>query len=114
MPSRRSLLRTASLLAVCALALGAIGRQVTAQQPTLQPGTAAIWTLAQGYNFGDPVQVCYTVPIPGQITMYARASRTGPIVTMPDHKCATAVPQIRMPAAATRRRLRMTPGASMP
>jgi len=43
-----------------------------AQQPTPQavvPGTAAIWTNQPQYSVGDPIVVCYRVPIPGPITI---------------------------------------------
>jgi hypothetical protein len=33
------------------------------------PGQAAIWTNRGEYNIGDPIQYCYRIPIPGQVTI---------------------------------------------
>jgi hypothetical protein len=48
------------------------GGTTRAQQPapqTVVPGTAAIWTDKPQYAVGDPILVCYRVPIPGPITI---------------------------------------------
>jgi hypothetical protein len=43
-------------------------RMTTAQQVgTVQPGTAAIWTDQSQYQIGSPIQVCYRIPMQGQI-----------------------------------------------
>ena len=60
----------AMLLAVVVMvAIGSAGRNVVAQDQTVQPGTAAIWTDQSAYNVGDNVQVCYRIPIQGNITI---------------------------------------------
>jgi hypothetical protein len=62
----------AATVAALALAI-AVGSSAptTAQQgpQSVAPGTAAIWTDRQQYTVGDPVQVCYAIPIAGQITI---------------------------------------------
>jgi hypothetical protein len=44
-------------------------RSVAAQAPTIEPGNAAIWTNSSQYNIGDPIQVCYRIPVAGYITI---------------------------------------------
>ena len=69
MPLRRSLVTMAT---VAGLALGALlapPRTSAQQVATVQPGAAAITTDRQQYSIGDPIQVCYRVPIAGFITI---------------------------------------------
>jgi hypothetical protein len=70
MSLRRSLL---AMPILAALALAAVTMQLprtSAQQVgTVQPGNAAIFTDKQQYNIGDPIQVCYRIPIAGYITI---------------------------------------------
>jgi hypothetical protein len=56
-------------LIVCAVAAGAATRVGLAQDQTVQPGTAAIWTDQSTYDVGATVNVCYRIPIAGQITI---------------------------------------------
>ncbi len=70
MSRRRSL---AALAVVAVLVLGALTASMprtSAQQVTgVQPGTAAITTDRQQYTIGDPIQVCFRIPITGFITI---------------------------------------------
>jgi hypothetical protein len=54
-----------TLLALAAAVPGTAAQQVQ----TVQPGTAAIFTDKPVYNLGDPIQVCYRIPIAGFITI---------------------------------------------
>jgi hypothetical protein len=60
-----------SALAVCATLLGGrVVHEVRAQQVgTVVPGTAAIWTDQHQYDIGDAVQICWRIPIAGQVTI---------------------------------------------
>lgn len=54
--------------AIALVAATGIGTSV-AQETTVQPGTAAIWTDQSSYDVGDNVNVCYRIPLQGQITI---------------------------------------------
>ena len=72
MSLRRSQFVLSAVTAVAVLALGALTAppQAAAQSvQTVQPGTAAIFTDRQQYTIGDPIQVCYRIPVPGFITI---------------------------------------------
>jgi len=57
------------LLAMAVAGAAAFARQTEAQQTTVQPGTAAIWTDQSSYDVGASIQVCWRIPIAGQITI---------------------------------------------
>jgi hypothetical protein len=65
----RRLLPLAGLVLLALAAVTAATRQTSAQVGTVQPGTAAIWTDKTQYNIGDPIQVCFRIPIAGQVTI---------------------------------------------
>jgi len=59
------------MLALVAGGLAVVGasRASDAQEPQAVPGNAAIWTDQSSYNVGDPINVCYRIPIAGEITI---------------------------------------------
>ena len=72
MPFRRFALAGGLLAIVVLAALAAMLRGTDAQDAgvtTVVPGTAAIWTDRSQYRVGDPIQVCYRIPVPGFITI---------------------------------------------
>jgi hypothetical protein len=70
MSLRRSLFAVSAVIAVGLAAFASQLPGASAQQVgTVQPGTAAIFTDRQQYNIGDPIQVCYRIPIAGYITI---------------------------------------------
>lgn len=70
MLTRRTLALTSLLAAMMLAAIAAVPPTTSAQEPaTVAPGTAAIWTDKGSYRIGEPIQVCWRIPIAGQITI---------------------------------------------
>src|SRR5215208_1199734 len=68
---RRSLAALATLAVIAVAVLAVLVPRASAQQVGgVQPsGDASITTDRQVYNIGDPIQVCYRIPIAGFITI---------------------------------------------
>jgi hypothetical protein len=70
MPSRPLPLAVIAVLAAALLAFAAGAPRAVAQQVgTVQPTTASISTDRPQYAIGDPIQVCYRIPVAGFITI---------------------------------------------
>ena len=69
MPLRHFLVVLATIVGLALGALLAPPRMSAQPVTTVQPGTAAITTDRQQYTIGDPIQVCYQIPIAGYITI---------------------------------------------
>jgi hypothetical protein len=74
---RRQVTTLAALALMAVAGLGGVlaARPGVAQVGTVTPGTAAIWVensanlTSSTFNIGDPIQVCYRIPIVGMITI---------------------------------------------